>query len=291
MDATSRLRTPALLERLTSKVEGAAALDGLADPLAKLVGALPPGRVKDALSGTSAGHPLHPALVAVPIGSFVGAAALDSAGTSPRAARWLLGFGIVTVAPTAATGLSDWADTMGAERRLGLVHALCNVGSTVLMAASWLRRGRGGSGRGLSTAGLGLLAVAGWLGGHLAYARGVGVDVTAFEDEVAEWADALSDDELLADQPVVARVGANDVLLVRHDDRVLAMADRCSHRGGPLHEGELVDGCIQCPWHGSRFLLQDGSIARGPASRPQPAYETRVVAGRIQVRHASTSAG
>ena len=191
MDATSRLRTPALLERLTSRVERAAALDSLADPLATLVGALPPGRVKDALSGTSAGHPLHPALVAVPIGAFVSVAALDAAGASPRAARRLLGFGIVTVAPTAATGLSDWADTMGAERRLGLVHALCNVGSTVLMAAAWLRRGRGGSGRGLSTAGLGLLAVAGWLGGHLAYARGVGVDVTAFEGDVTEWTDAL----------------------------------------------------------------------------------------------------
>jgi nitrite reductase/ring-hydroxylating ferredoxin subunit len=152
------------------------------------------------------------------------------------------------------------------------------------MMASWLRRGRGRSGQGLSTAGLGLLAVSGWLGGHLAYAQGVGVDVTAFEDDVTEWTDAFSDDELLADQPVVARVGRNDVLLVRRDGRVMALADRCSHRGGPLHEGELVDGCIQCPWHGSRFLLEDGAIARGPASRPQPAYETRVVAGRVQVR-------
>jgi nitrite reductase/ring-hydroxylating ferredoxin subunit len=127
-------------------------------------------------------------------------------------------------------------------------------------------------------------AVSGWLGGHLAYARGVGVDVTTFEDDITDWTDAVSDDELLAEQPVVARVGRNDVLLVRRDGRVLALADRCSHRGGPLHDGELVDGCIQCPWHGSRFLLEDGSVARGPASRPQPAYETRVVAGRVQVR-------
>jgi nitrite reductase/ring-hydroxylating ferredoxin subunit/uncharacterized membrane protein len=284
MDATTRLHTPALLERLISGVEGASALDSLADPLAKLVGALPPGRVKDALSGTAGAHPLHPALVALPIGSFVSVAVLDAAGTSPRAARRLLGFGLLTVAPTAASGLSDWGDTGGGERRVGLVHALCNVGSTMLMVASWLRRGRQGRGRALSTFGLGLLAVSGWLGGHLAYAQGVGVDVTAFEDDVTEWTDAFSDDELLADQPVVARVGRSDVLLVRHDGRVLALADRCSHRGGPLHEGELVDGCIQCPWHGSRFLLEDGSIARGPASRPQPAYETRVADGRVQVR-------
>jgi nitrite reductase/ring-hydroxylating ferredoxin subunit/uncharacterized membrane protein len=290
MDATQRLHTPALLERLTGRLEGASGLDVVADPLQKLVGALPPGRVKDALSGTAAGHPLHPALVAVPIGTFVSVAVLDAKGTDPRAARKLLGFGIVTVAPTAATGLADWGDTAGGERRLGLVHALLNVMSTVLMVASWFRRGRGHSGRGLSTAGLGLLGVSGWLGGHLAYARGVGVDVTAFEEEVTEWTDAFSDDELLADQPVVARVGRNDVLLVRRGGQVLAMADRCSHRGGPLHEGELVDGCIQCPWHGSRFVLADGSIARGPASRPQPAYETRVVDGRVQVRQGGAAA-
>jgi nitrite reductase/ring-hydroxylating ferredoxin subunit/uncharacterized membrane protein len=284
MDATTTLRTPALLDRLTSLLAGATGLDTIADPLQKLVTSLPPGRVKDALSGTAGGHPLHPALVALPIGSYVSAAVLDASGTSPQAARRLLGFGILTVAPTAAAGLSDWADTSGGARRTGLVHALCNVGSTLLMAASWLRRGRGGSGRGLSTAGLGLIAVSGWLGGHLAYARGVGVDVTTFEDDITDWTDAVSDDELLAEQPVVARVGRNDVLLVRRDGRVLALADRCSHRGGPLHDGELVDGCIQCPWHGSRFLLEDGSVARGPASRPQPAYETRVVAGRVQVR-------
>jgi len=284
MDATSTLRTPALLERVTKVLAAADGLDAVADPLQKVVGTLPRGRVKNILSGTSGGHPLHPALVALPIGSYVSVAVLDAAGTSPRAARRLLGFGILTVAPTAAAGLSDWADTTGGERRIGLVHALCNVGSTLLMAASWLRRGGGASGRGLSTAGLGLIAVSGWLGGHLAYARGVGVDVTAFEDEITEWADAISDVDLLADQPMVTRVGRNDVLLVRRDGRVLALADRCSHRGGPLHSGELVDGCIQCPWHGSRFELEDGSVARGPASRPQPAYETRLVDGRIQVR-------
>jgi nitrite reductase/ring-hydroxylating ferredoxin subunit len=88
---------------------------------------------------------------------------------------------------------------------------------------------------------------------------------------------------------VVARVGRNDVLLVRSGGAVLALSDRCSHRGGPLHEGELVDGCVQCPWHGSRFVLADGSVARGPASRPQPAYETRVVAGRVQVRRSGAA--
>jgi nitrite reductase/ring-hydroxylating ferredoxin subunit/uncharacterized membrane protein len=287
MDATHRLPLPALLDRVTSRLETAKELDAVADPLQKAVTSVPPGRVKDLLSGTPSGHPVHPALVALPIGAFAGVAVLDAVDADPATTRRLLGFGILTVVPTAAAGLSDWGDTGGGERRVGVVHALCNVAATMLLAASWWRR-RNGGGRVLSTAALGLLGVSGWLGGHLAYARGTGVDVTAFEDEITDWTDAMADDDLRADAPAVARVGRNDVLLVRHGGQVLALADRCSHRGGPLHEGELVDGCVQCPWHGSRFVLDDGTIARGPASRPQPAYETRVVEGRVQVRSRAT---
>lgn len=288
MDATDRQRVPALLDSLANRLAGASALDTIADPLQSLVTRMPAGRVKDALSGTPAGHPLHPALVAVPIGAFTSVAVLDAAGTHPAATRRLLGFGILSVVPTAATGLSDWGDTTGGERRVGLVHALGNVAATALMTASWWRRGRGHDGRVLSTAGLGLIAFSGWLGGHLTYALGLGVDVTTFEDEITDWADAMADTDLAADTPAVARVRGNDVLLVRQNGQVHAIADRCTHRGAPLHEGELVDGCVQCPWHGSRFLLDDGSIVRGPASRPQPAYIARVVDGRVQVRSRAT---
>lgn len=284
MEATYRLPLPALLDRVTSRFENAQGLDAVADPLQKLVTSVPPGRLKDALSGTPSGHPLHPALVALPIGAFAGVAVLDAVDADPATTRRLLGFGLLTVVPTAAAGLSDWGDTGGRERRVGVVHAVCNVAATLLLGASWWRRGRGGSGRALSTAALGLLGFSGWLGGHLAYARGTGVDVTVFEDEITDWTDAMADVDLQDHAPAVARVGRNDVLLVRHQGTISALADRCTHRGGPLHEGELVDGCIQCPWHGSRFLLSDGTTARGPASRPQPVYETRVLDGRVQVR-------
>jgi nitrite reductase/ring-hydroxylating ferredoxin subunit len=74
------------------------------------------------------------------------------------------------------------------------------------------------------------------------------------------------------------------VLLTRQDGRVYALADRCSHRGGPLHQGEVADGCVTCPWHGSVFRLEDGSVVRGPAAYPQPALDVRVEAGGILVR-------
>ncbi len=284
MDATDRLRTPALLDSLARRLASASAVDTIADPLQALVQRVPPGNVKNVLSGTPAGHPLHPALVAVPIGAFTSVAVLDAVGTHPAATRRVLGFGILSVAPTAAAGLSDWGDTSGGERRIGVVHALGNVAATALMAASWWRRGRGHDGRALSTAGLGLLAFSGWLGGHLTYALGTGVDVTTFEDKITDWTDAMAEADLTAEALAVARVEGNDVLLVRHDGQIHAIADRCTHRGAPLHEGELVDGCVQCPWHGSRFLLDDGSIARGPASRPQDTYTVRVVDGRVQVK-------
>ena len=81
-----------------------------------------------------------------------------------------------------------------------------------------------------------------------------------------------------------AEVGGVPVLIARQGGQLHALANRCNHRGGPLHEGELSDGCVTCPWHGSRFLLEDGAVDRGPASSPQPVYAARVHEGRVEVR-------
>ena len=89
---------------------------------------------------------------------------------------------------------------------------------------------------------------------------------------------------LVDGQPVTATVDAATVFLVRDGGGIHALADRCTHRGGPLHEGRVQDGCIECPWHASRFALKDGAVVRGPATRPAPVYETRVIGGRVQVR-------
>ena len=75
-----------------------------------------------------------------------------------------------------------------------------------------------------------------------------------------------------------------DVLLVRQGGRVYALANRCTHRGGPLHQGRLSDGCVECPWHKSVFRLDDGSVERGPAAYPQRSFDVRVADGEIFVR-------
>jgi nitrite reductase/ring-hydroxylating ferredoxin subunit len=77
--------------------------------------------------------------------------------------------------------------------------------------------------------------------------------------------------------------GRGPVVAVRTGGAVHVMADRCSHMSGPLSDGELADGCLTCPWHGSVFRITDGSVARGPATAPQPAFQVREADGAIQV--------
>ena len=233
---------------------------------------------------------MHPALVALPIGSWVSALVLDLTAGADRgrqsAADTLVGVGVLAALPTALTGASDWSDTVGAERRVGLVHAAGNYTVVGLQVASWLARRKGWrtEGLALSVAATMLLGATSYLGGHMSYAQGVGIDTTAFEAGPEEWS-AVADDGAVAEgHPAAVDAGGIQLLLVRQGGQLFALADRCTHRGGPLHEGELTEGCITCPWHGSRFHLDDGAVERGPAVRPQPDYETRVVAGKIEVR-------
>ena len=278
-----------LAERAAKAIENATALDRPANALADAVGkVLKPGPVKDALSGTPLGHPAHPALIAVPIGSWLSASWLDLAGGqgSRDAARKLVALGVLSAVPTALTGASDWSDTSGAERRAGFVHALANSTGLALYVASWRarRRGKFTKGAGLALAGAGVVGFSGWLGGHLAYALGVGVDTTAFTGAPTEWTDVAAETDLVEGRPVGITMGEVPILLLRQHDRVYALNDRCTHRGGPLHEGAVVGDCIECPWHGSRFRLDSGEIERGPATQSQQSFEVRVDAGRVFVR-------
>ena len=74
------------------------------------------------------------------------------------------------------------------------------------------------------------------------------------------------------------------VLLVKLGDTYAAISATCSHAGGPLDEGTLANGIVQCPWHGSRFRLRDGKAVTGPATASQPRYDVRVRDGQIELR-------
>jgi nitrite reductase/ring-hydroxylating ferredoxin subunit/uncharacterized membrane protein len=272
---------------IAEAVESFDALDAPAKRIAEIVrDAIPKGPVKDGLSGTWMGHALHPLLTDLPIGAFTSAMLLDLLGED-EAARKLIGAGLAAVPATVVTGWSDWADTEPASdgvRRAGILHAACNGAAAALMAASWVAR-RNGGGRMLSLAGMGLLGAGGWLGGHLSYAQGVGVDTTVFDDGPEEWT-AVDVDELPADTPTCAMAGNVPVLLVRRGGEIKALHNRCTHRAGSLADGDLEGNSIVCPLHGSVFSLDDGSVERGPAAYPQPVFEARESGGRIEVRRA-----
>jgi nitrite reductase/ring-hydroxylating ferredoxin subunit/uncharacterized membrane protein len=268
-----------------------ALLDAPAKPIGKAVRGLGPSALKDVLSGTWMGHALHPILTDVVIGSWTSATLLDLVGGegSDEAARRLIAVGIAAYPATAVTGLSDWADSESVDddvRRVGLVHAAVNAVALGLYSASLVSRRRGlrGRGIGLALAGAGMMTVGGHLGGHLAFRLGVGVDQTAFDRGPGDWTEALHADALGDAQALAVQVGDTPVMLVRDRDDVLALHDRCSHRGCSLATGEVQDGAVTCPCHGSRFDLRTGAVLRGPATAPQPVLDTRTRAGRIQVR-------
>jgi nitrite reductase/ring-hydroxylating ferredoxin subunit/uncharacterized membrane protein len=271
---------------------GLDALDGPAKRIGKAVrGIFRPGPVKDALSGTWLGHTLHPLLTDVTIGTFTSAVMLDWLGgeQSRPAAERLIAIGLASTVPTATSGSSDWADTEVASdpvRRIGLVHAAANVTATALFAASLAARRRGGSGRLLALAGGGTLAASGYLGGHLTLAEGVGVDQTTFEEGAGEWTYALPEADLPEGRARCVEADGTNVMVVRRGGALYALSDRCSHRGGPLHQGVVEHGCVTCPWHGSRFRLDDGSVDRGPSPYPQPSFDVRERDGRVEVRSA-----
>ena len=284
--------TTSPLNALAARLESVEALDGPARAAGRTVrGLIPDGAAKDALSGAWLGHAVHPMLTDIPIGTWTSSVLLDWMGgkDSRSASDRLILTGVLAAGATVATGWSDWADAEQrdpAVRRSGLVHAAANATATALMIGSYLARNRGARGRGklLSLAGISLLGAGGWLGGHLSYAQGVGVDNTVFEPESTDWTPTIPEADLAEGAPRCVKAGDVPVLLVRQDGRVHALANRCTHRGGPLHEGELGHGTITCPWHGSTFSLEDGSIERGPAAYPQPTYDVRVTAGTVEVR-------
>ena len=282
---------PILKELLTDQVERLDALDGLAQRVQKVVGqAVPEGTpIKDLLSGTWLGHPIHPVLTDVVVGAWTSAAVLDllDGERTAKASDRLIGVGILSAVPTAAAGLSDWADLWGAQRRIGMVHATGNTTALALYSLSWLARksNKRGLGVALSTLGYGAAMLSAYLGGSLTFSKGIGVNQTAFEEWPTDWTAVYDDAQLPEGTLTLGRAGKVDILLYKRNGRINAILNKCSHRGCGLHDGQVNDGVtVTCPCHGSTYRLDDGSVVRGPATSDQEAFEVRVRDGKVEVR-------
>jgi nitrite reductase/ring-hydroxylating ferredoxin subunit len=142
------------------------------------------------------------------------------------------------------------------------------------------------AGLGFAMLGYAVSAGAAYLGGHLVFGEQIGVDHTAAQELPKEFVPVMNEAELPEGRMLKAEAEGVPVLLVRRGGEICALAHTCSHQGGPLSEGKLEGDVVECPWHGSRFSLRDGSVVDGPATFPQPCFETRVGEGRVEVRAA-----
>jgi len=253
--------------------------------------------VKDFLSGVWLGHPLHAAATDIPIGALLLVVVLDLLD-QPAAADIALVAAILFMLAAAVTGASDYVDTDGTARVRATTHStLMVVGLLLLLASLALRAGSPADRTipiALSIVGLLVVTAGAYIGGDVVYLFGNMVSRHAFRGAGTKWirldvGDVTDLATLSQATPTKAKAGINDLVIVRIADTIFAMHAVCAHAGGPLAQGTVVDGCIECPWHGSRFRLTDGRVRRGPALYDQPTYEIRPAdGGGYEVRRAAS---
>ena len=253
------------------------------------------------------GHPIHPMLVGFPVAYLMGSAVLNLWGRlSGRqrlhdTAKDLNTLGLETACAAAVPGLVDYTFAVppqSSAKERATKHALTNIAALSLFAAARAGRRNGSPApwaMAAELAGAGLIATAGYLGGTLVYRNQIGVDHRYAEagkwrvqvlPELPEGSvfDVGGPEELEVGQMKLMRLGDRRIVLARTEQGYTAFQDRCTHKGGPLGDGALVCGTVQCPWHGSQFDAMTGQVKAGPAEDPIETYEVTLVGGRLQMR-------
>ncbi|MDQ6694684.1 MAG: non-heme iron oxygenase ferredoxin subunit [Chloroflexota bacterium] len=250
---------------------------------------------KDLLNGVWLGHPLHPTLVAVPVGAWTMTQLFDLMSalrgndeSLDAASDIALGAGVVSAVAAAVAGIADWSDTGGPQKRMGLAHGLLNVVGLGLNVGSLaLRRGNKnnrGLARTLSASGYMVSGLAAFVAGELVYNLGQAVNRDAWVEGPGKFTDVAAVEELQDGKMVRVDVEGRPIVLLQHEDGIHAFEGTCPHFGGPLWEGKLEGHIVTCPWHASEFDVSNGDLCHGPATSPIPTYDVRKRAGRVQIR-------
>jgi uncharacterized membrane protein/nitrite reductase/ring-hydroxylating ferredoxin subunit len=243
-------------------------------------------------------HPIHPMLIPFPFAFLAGgfgfgvAAALTRSADLATVARHLVPTGIASGLAAAVPGLVDYLGSVppaSSAKRRATTHGLVNSAALALFSAGWLasrRTRRPGVSLALQGLGMAALSVGGWLGGTLVYRNQIGVDHRYAN--AGKWRELRAGAELSAgdvdrvpagvtadlelNQMALVHAGSDRMVLARTERGVALFQDRCTHRGGPLSDGTLICGTVQCPWHGSQFDVHTGEVKCGPAEAPIRAY-------------------
>ena len=251
------------------------------------------------------GHPIHPALIPFPFAFLYGAFFFDLAGcVSERPTWWTTGaylglIGIVAALVAAVPGFIDYFNTVppkSSGKQRATRHMLAMLGAVVLFVVAWAARGHAEEMPGLTVLilegiGVALLTAGGWMGGVLVSRNQISVDhryaqagiwkeekIQPKPDQPFEVAKA---DELKVNQMKLLRIDGQRLVLARTEEGYVAFDDRCTHRGGSLAGGVMINGVVQCPWHGSQFDCRRGAVKAGPAEEPIGVYSVSERQGTV----------
>ena len=249
-------------------------------------------------------HPMHPMLVAFPIGLWITSLVLDLLGTwRDNATLWSAGWicvvaGCIGAAAAALPGVIDLFAVVppnSSAKSRGLLHGgLNSLALLVFIGVAWYRGGPAVRPDKvsllLSLAGVCGIIVSGWLGATLVYRNQIGVDHRYAnagrwrERELPSWdRPVCNEGELAYGQMMLARVGSERVVVGRCSEGIVAFSDHCTHKGGPLSDGVIAGCAVQCAWHGSQFDVKTGRVIAGPAEEKMKVYDIRISAGEVWV--------
>lgn len=270
--------------------------------------------IKHLLQGRPFGHPLHPILNHFPIALFVISLLFDIAtllgyggNAFVLAAFYTMLLGVVMGVLASVTGLADYLDIRADHpgKRNATLHMGLNLAMLVLYALNLnLRNGDLGAGSTpvlpllLSVAGVGIIGVSGYLGGQLVYDDGVGVGRHLRRaDAPPQTLKVLSSrarpdgfvavaDEGTLSEGARLRVQVDRTVMsvAKIEGKTYAFQEFCTHRFGPLSEGNFHGYEVQCPWHQSCFDVRTGKVTNGPAKVDLNVYESKVEGGKVLVR-------
>jgi uncharacterized membrane protein/nitrite reductase/ring-hydroxylating ferredoxin subunit len=247
-------------------------------------------------------HPLHPILVSFPIAFFIGALLSDAISFfRPNVLYWMMGnylelAGIGFALLAAIPGIIDFFTIVPPEssgKKRALLHGGLNILMVIIFSAIWFYRKGASSSHTVvlcaEFAGAILLGITGWLGGTLVYRNQIAVDhryagagkwiEKHFKKE--KEVEVGKETELKVNQMMLVHVGDERIAIGRTEQGYVAFADHCTHRGGPLSDGVMICGTVQCPWHGSQFDVKSGELKAGPAKRGIKVYEINVSNGKL----------
>lgn len=248
-------------------------------------------------------HPLHPILICFPIAFFTGTLIFHLwgwIGNQPdllATAYYTNIAGIVMGLFAAVPGFIDFLYTVppkSSGKKRAAKHGLINVIMIVCFTVAFFLRTGANPNQYLlivlEIIGIGLIGIAGWLGGTLVYRNQIGVDPryanagkwneASFDTDSGE-IEVASSDELKVNSMKLLRLKDTRVVLARTEKTYVAFEDRCTHKGGSLAGGSTICGIVQCPWHGSQFDTATGEVKSGPAKDPIKTYTVKEKDGKI----------